>query len=152
MSNEYPIYGKQLSWMAAVLCVGAVLPLSGCVAIAAAGAGAGSVAAVNAGILSDYHAYYPRPLGTVQAAVLLVFPKMQMTYVGNVKKNPYTWIIDGKTTAGTDVSVILTSTSQNVTKVTMGVGLLGNKTLSRQFFSLLNQTLGVQATVKAPSI
>jgi hypothetical protein len=46
----------------------------------------------------------------------------------------------------------LKSTSQEVTKVTMGVGLFGNKTLSRQFFSLLNQTLGVPATVKAPSI
>ncbi|MDR7925891.1 DUF3568 family protein [Acidithiobacillus thiooxidans] len=152
MRIQYPNYGKQLGWMVAALCVGAVLPLSGCVAIAAAGAGAGSVAAVNAGILSDYHAYYPRPLGTVQAAVLHVFPKMHITYVGNVKKNPDKWIIDGKTTAGTDVSVILKSTSQEVTKVTMGVGLFGNKTLSRQFFSLLNQTLGVQATVKAPSI
>ncbi|MBU2761322.1 DUF3568 family protein [Acidithiobacillus sulfurivorans] len=148
MRIQYPNYGKQLGWMAAVLCMGAVLPLSGCVAIAAAG----SVAVVNAGILTDYNAYYPRPLGTVQAAVLHVFPKMHITYVGNVKKNPDKWIIDGKTTAGTAVSVILKSTSQEVTKVTMGVGLFGNKALSRQFFSLLNQTLGVQATVKAPPI
>ncbi|MBU2842079.1 hypothetical protein HF671_05110, partial [Acidithiobacillus thiooxidans] len=49
MRIQYPNYGKQLGWMVAALCVGAVLPLSGCVAIAAAGAGAGSVAAVNAG-------------------------------------------------------------------------------------------------------
>ncbi|TQN49351.1 DUF3568 family protein [Acidithiobacillus thiooxidans] len=152
MRIQYPNYGKQLGWMVAALCVGAVLPLSGCVAIAAAGAGAGSVAAVNAGILSDYHAYYPRPLGTVQAAVLQVFSEMHITYVGNVKKNPDKWIIDGKTAAGTAVNVILKSTSPGVTKVTMGVGLFGNKTLSRQFFSLLNQKLGVQATVKAPSI
>ena len=138
--------------MTAVVCVESVLPLSGCVAIAAAGAGAGSAAAVDAGILADYHAYYPRPFGTVQAAVLHVFSEMHITYVGNVKKNPDKWIIDGKTTAGTDVSVILTFTSQDVTKVTMGVGLFGNKTLSRQFFSLLSQTLDVQATVKAPSI
>lgn len=152
MSNKFPNYGKQLSWLAATLCIGFVLPLSGCVAIVAAGAGAGSVAAVDSGILADYHAYYPRPLGTVQAAVLHVFPNMHITYVGNVKKNPDKWIIDGKTAAGTDVSVILKSTSPGVTKVTMGVGLFGNKTLSRQFFSLLNQKLGVQATVKAPSI
>ncbi|MDR7927397.1 DUF3568 family protein [Acidithiobacillus thiooxidans] len=152
MSNKFPNYGKQLSWLAATLCIGVVLPLSGCVAIVAAGAGAGSVAAVDSGILSDYHAYYPRPLGTVQTAVLQVFSEMHITYVGNVKKNPDKWIIDGKTAAGTDVSVILKSTSQEVTKVTMGVGLFGNKTLSRQFFSLLNQKLGVQATVKAPSI
>ena len=75
MSNKYPNYGKQLSWMTAVVCVESVLPLSGCVAIAAAGAGAGSAAAVDAGILADYHAYYPRPFGTVQAAVCMFFRK-----------------------------------------------------------------------------
>lgn len=152
MSKKCQNYGKQISLLAATLCIGAVLPLSGCVAIAAAGAGAGSVTAVDSGILADYHAYYPRSLSTVQAAVMQVFSTMHITYVGNVKKNPDKSIIDGKTSAGTDVSVKLKFTSQDVTKVTMGVGLFGNKALSKQFFSRMNQTLGVQALVKAPLI
>nr|WP_226840707.1 DUF3568 family protein [Acidithiobacillus ferruginosus] len=131
-------------------CAVLVAPLSGCVALLGAGAGAGGATYVAGGGLSDYQAYYPVSLGQATAASRAVLGEMHISYTGNLHKKENEEAIYGKTTDGTKVSVNLQSPSAKVTKVEMGVGLMGNKVLSQQFFRLLSQRLGVHATVTPP--
>lgn len=133
-------------------CVAMAAPLSGCVALLGAGAGAGATAYVESGGLSDYHAYYPVSLGQAGAASRAVLGEMHITYTGSIQKKANEEVIYGKTHDGKKVGITLESPSAKVTKVNMGVGLLGNKTLSQQFFRLLSQRLGVQSTVTPPIV
>ncbi|WP_369574520.1 DUF3568 family protein [Acidithiobacillus sp. IBUN Pt1247-S3] len=124
--------------------------LSGCAAVAGAGVGAGGVAATEAGVFADYHAYYPKPMNTVRTRVLQVFQQMGIAYHGYHQDSADQITLYGIGDDQRKISVVLNATAADITKITMGVGLFGNKVLAKQFFHLLSQRLGVPATVKPP--
>ena len=70
----------------AVSCAALVAPLSGCVALLGAGAGAGGATYVASGGLSDYQAYYPVSLGQATAASRAVLGEIHMSCTGNLHK------------------------------------------------------------------
>ncbi|QQD72263.1 DUF3568 family protein [Acidithiobacillus ferrivorans] len=99
----------------------------GCVALLGAGAGVGGATYVESGGLAEYQAYYPVSLEQASAASRTVSGEMHISYTGSIQKKTNEKAIYGKTMDGTRVGVKLESPSAKVTKVNMGVGLMGNK-------------------------
>lgn len=137
--------------MVLVLGIG-VLPvaLSGCVALVGAGAGAGTVAYVENGGVTNYYAYYPVGIDQASAASKATMQQMGMTYQGAIRKGLGRETIEGITKDGKDVKITLDSPSTSVTKVNIRVGLLGDKPVSMEFHKLLQERLG-QSTTTAPA-
>ena len=141
---------RRLAWLVVVGVV-AVLPLGGCVALLAAGAGGGAVAYVENGGVANFYAYYPTSVTRVSAASKAAFGEMDIHYNGEIRKSPSEYLIEGTTTDGQTAKVTLTSMATDVTKVNIRIGTFGDKPLSLQFQKLLSQRLGMTASPQAPT-
>ena len=139
--------------LAGLAMVGAVatLPLGGCVALLAAGAGGGAVAYVENGGVANFYAYYPTSMRRVSAASRAVFAEMGIRYNGEIRKSPSKSLLEGTTADGKTAKVTLTSMATDVTKTNIRIGTFGDKPLSLQFQKLLSQRLGMSASAVAPA-
>ncbi|MBN2680747.1 DUF3568 family protein [Acidithiobacillus montserratensis] len=140
---------KRLS-LVALAAVIATLPLGGCVALLAAGAGGGAVAYVENGGVANFYAYYPASMNRVSTASQAAFADMGIRYNGEIRKTPSDYVLEGSTAEGDTVRVTLTSMATKVTKANIRIGTFGNKPQSLQFQKLLSQHLGLAASATAP--
>ncbi|PKY11530.1 hypothetical protein B1757_03965 [Acidithiobacillus marinus] len=136
--------------LVALAAVFATLPLSGCVALVAAGAGGGAVAYVENGGVANFYAYYPASMNRVSIASQAAFADMGIRYNGEIRKSPTDYILEGSTNEGDTVRVTLTFMATRVTKANIRIGTFGNKPLSLRFQKLLSQHLGLAASATAP--
>ena len=141
---------RRFTFLALAAAVSA-LPLGGCVALVAAGAGGGAVAYVQNGGVANFYAYYPASMNRVSAASQSAFADMGIRYNGEIRKSPSKYLLVGMTTEGDTVRVTLTSMATDVTKANIRIGTLGNKSMSLQFQKLLSQHLGLAASATAPT-
>ena len=98
-----------------------------------------------------FQAYYSVTLGHAIAAPPTMLGKMHISYTGGLHKRGHKEFIYGNTADGIKVSVNSQCPSARVTKIEMGVGLMGNKVLSQQFFRLLSPRLRAHTTVTPPA-
>lgn len=127
------------------------LPLGGCVALVAAGAGGGAVAYAENGGVANFYAYYPTSVNRVSVASQAAFADMGIRYNGEIRKSPNKYLLEGTTKDGDTARVTLTSMATDVTKANIRIGTLGNKSMSLQFQKLLSQHLGIAASATAPA-
>lgn len=142
---------RRLAWLAVAAGAVAMLPLGGCVALVAAGAGGGAVAYVENGGVANFYAFYPTSMSQVSAASRATFGEMGIRYNGEIRKGPSEYLIEGTTQDGQTAKVTLTSMATDVTKVNIRIGTFGDKPLSLQFQKLLSQRLGMAASAEAPA-
>jgi len=95
---------RRFTFLALAAAVSA-LPLGGCVALVAAGAGGGAVAYVQNGGVANFYAYYPASMNRVSAASQAAFADMGIRYNGEIRKSPYQLSAGGMTTEGDTVRV-----------------------------------------------
>ncbi|MBU2827549.1 MAG: DUF3568 family protein [Acidithiobacillus ferriphilus] len=142
---------RRLAWLAVAAGVVATLPLGGCVALLAAGAGGGAVAYAENGGVANFYAFYPTSVSRVSAASRAAFGEMDIRYNGEIHKSPSKLLLEGTTQDGQTAKVTLTSMATDVTKANIRIGTLGDKPLSLQFQKLLSQRLGLAASAEAPA-
>ncbi|MDA8113434.1 MAG: DUF3568 family protein [Acidithiobacillus sp.] len=142
---------RRLTWLAVAAGAVATLPLGGCVALVAAGAGGGAVAYVENGGVANFYAFYPTSVNQVSAASRAAFGEMGIRYNGEIRKRPSEYLIEGTTQEGQTVKVMLTSMATDVTKANIRIGTFGDKPMSLQFQKLLSQRLGMTASAEAPA-
>ncbi|MCE5388096.1 MAG: DUF3568 domain-containing protein [Acidithiobacillus sp.] len=128
----------------AALALLATLPLSGCVALLGAGAGAGAVTYVENGGVANYYAYYPVTVAQAAQASQSAFGQIGVHYEGMIQKTPSEVLIEGSDQRAQRVKVTITSMATQVSKVNIRVGTLGDKALSMAFQNALANQLGLQ--------
>ena len=137
-------------WLALATLLAAA-PLSGCVALVAAGAGAGAVTYVENGGVANYYAFYPVSVARASAATQAAFSQLGIHYEGMIQKNPAEVLIEGSDAQAQRVKVDITSMATDVSKVNIRVGTFGDKKVSLAFQQALSNQLGMQPTAQAPA-
>ncbi len=129
----------------------AAAPLSGCVALLGAGAGAGGVAYVENGGVANYYAYYPVSVARASSAAQAAFSQVGIRYEGMIQKSPQEILIEGSDAQGQRVKVTIHSMATDVSKVNIRVGTLGDRKVSLAFQQALSNHLGIQPTSQEPA-
>jgi hypothetical protein len=122
----------------------ATVPLSGCVALLGAGAGAGAVTYVENGGVANYYAYYPVTVAQAAQATQSAFGQVGIRYEGMIQKSPNEVLIEGSDQQAQRVKVTITSMATQVSKVNIRVGTFGDKRVSLAFQQALANQLGLQ--------
>ncbi|MDD3759679.1 MAG: DUF3568 family protein [Acidithiobacillus sp.] len=137
-------------WLA-LATLAAAVPLSGCVALLGAGAGAGAVTYVENGGVANYYAYYPVSVARASQATQAAFSQVGIQYQGMIQKTPTEVMIEGSDAKAQRVKVNITSMATDVSKVNIRVGTFGDKKVSLDFQRALASQLGMQPTAQAPA-
>ena len=122
----------------------ATVPLSGCVALLGAGAGAGAVAYVQNGGVANYYAYYPVTVAQAARATQVAFGQVGIRYQGMIQKSSNEVLIEGSDQQAKRVKVTITSMATQVSKVNIRIGTFGDKRVSLGFQQALANQLGLQ--------
>lgn len=119
-----------------VLLTGAMGSMTGCLAVAAAGAAAGTVAYVSGALNAEFDEAPPR----VHAAVEAACRDMGIT-ISESKASELDAVVKGKTARDKNVSINIKATDTGGSEMSIRIGVFGDETLSRQLYDRIREKL-----------
>ncbi len=121
---------------AMVLLVGATALIEGCV-VAAVGAGAASTVAYVRG---DLEAVESKKLDVVYEATLKAVDELELN-VTKKTKDALSAVIVARDAQDKKITIKLSATTENTTKLSIRIGLFGNETKSRLIYQKIHENL-----------
>jgi hypothetical protein len=118
-----------------VLLVGTVLPVYGCV-VAAVGAGAGTPVYV----MGRFKAYEAPDLSTVYAATEKAMGQLELNVTRRTKDAMSATIV-ARDSTGEKITIMLSTTPEKTTMISIGVGTFGDETKSRLIYDQIKKNL-----------
>lgn len=131
---KYPTLRTRV--LAVVLLLAPVLATSGCLAVAAGAAGAGTVAYIR----GELNASLGHPIDAVDRASNRASEQLRFAKI-NETADAFTRIITLRTAEDKKIEIKLTRTSDSLTQVRIRVGLFGDEPLSRALLDKIQANL-----------
>jgi len=132
--KEYKMTKKQV--FIAVLLVSTAAVIQGCVAVAAVGAGAGTVAYVR----GDLEAEESKNIDTVYKATQKALSELELNIVKKTK-DAMSAVIVARDAQDKKITIKLTATAEDTTKLSVRIGMFGNETKSRRIYEQIKKNL-----------
>jgi len=120
----------------AVILAGAAIGLGGCLAVAALGVGAGTVAYVS----GDLEGVESASLDTVYTAAQRAVEKLELAVIDK-SKDEMTALITTRDAEDKKITIKLTSTTEKTTKISIRVGVFGDQDKSMRVYEEIKKSL-----------
>lgn len=118
------------------------LMCTGCAFLIGAGVGGGAGVGATKYVKGEMESTYAATMATTWVACQNALKEVGINIIGSIKEKPNHWVIKGRTEGGDEVKVKLDALSDKVTKVSVRVGIFGDRQLSTKIHDAISRRLG----------
>ena len=130
------VFMRRIQILGAVLLLGGIVFIQGCVAVAAAGLGVGTVAYIK----GDLQAVEAANLDEVYRATEKALDELEFS-VTKRSKDALSAVIVARDAADKKITIKLSAAQEDATKISIRVGTFGNETKSRMIYDQIKKYL-----------
>jgi hypothetical protein len=115
---------------------------SGCAFLVGTAVGGGAGVGATKYVKGEMEGSYAATMETTWVACQNALKEVGIEIYGSVKEKPTHWMLQGRSEGGEKVKVTLDALSNKVTKVSVRVGIFGDKQLSKRIHDAISRRLG----------
>jgi len=142
--NNYLISGENIMHVIrnVIVLMLIMIMCSGCALLIVTAVGGGAAVGAIKYVKGEMEGSYASTIGSTWIACEAALKELGIDIFASVKETPTHWMLKGRSEGGKKVKVTLDALPDKVTKVSVRVGIFGDKQLSKKIHNAISRRLG----------